>query len=132
MDYWKKIGANETVLKILDEGYTIPFLTNPKCINLMNNRSALENHEFVTEEIKVLLRTGRIIETEKVPFVVNPLSVSFRNEKKRLILDCRHINPHIFKERVKFDDWKVMLQFVEQNGYMFNFDIKQGYYHIEN
>ena len=83
MDYWKKIGANETVLKILDEGYTIPFLTNPKCINLMNNRSALENHEFVTEEIKVLLRTGRIIETEKSPFCRKSfISIFSKREEK--------------------------------------------------
>lgn len=78
-----------------------------------------------------LLHTGRVVETKERPIVVNPLSVSGGKEKRRLILDCRHINPHIFKERFKFDNWKIMLEFVQAGGYMFKFDLKQGYHHVE-
>lgn len=61
---------------------------------------------------------------------MNPLSVSVEENKKRL-LDLRHVNLHIRKEKIKFDDWKVMEDFIEQGGFMFKFDIKQGYHHID-
>ena len=50
---------------------------------------------------------------------------------KRLILDLRHVNKHVYKDKVKFDDWKVMEQYLQQGGYMFKFDIKQGYHHVD-
>ena len=37
-------------------------------------------------------------------YAVNPLSVSVKRKNKRLILDLRAINQHIYKEKVKFED----------------------------
>ena len=105
-------------------------MTEPKGVFLKNNRSALEHKEFVEESILDLLATNRIKEIPKTPFIVNPLSVSVEENKKRL-LDLRHVNLHIRKEKIKFDDWKVMEDFIEQGGFMFKFDIKQGYHHID-
>ena len=77
------------------------------------------------------LATGRIVETKDAPHVINPLSVSTStNGKKRLILDLRHVNKHVYKQSVRFDDWKVLNDFVEKQGFMFKFDIKQGYHHM--
>ena len=36
--------------------------------------------------------------------VLNPLPVSTKG-KKRLILDLRCVNNHLFKHKIKFDDW---------------------------
>jgi hypothetical protein len=39
------------------------------------------------------------------PIVVNPLIVSVSSSnKKRLILDLRHVNLHLWKTSVKFED----------------------------
>ena len=81
--------------------------------------------------IRELLGTGCIWETVQPPRVVNPLSVSARGDKKRLILDLRYVNDHVLKQRIKFDDWRVMEHFLTRDGFMFSFDIKQGYHHIE-
>jgi len=37
----------------------------------------------------------------------------------------------VFKDKIKFDDWKVMKNLISDKGYMFQFDIKQGYHHID-
>ena len=52
---------------------------------------------FVTKAIKELLDTGRIKEVDTPPCVVNPLSVSARNGKDRLILDLRHVKQYVYK-----------------------------------
>ena len=68
------------------------------------------------------------------PTVVNPLSVSVQsNGKKRLILDLRYPNSYIKKSHVKFEDAKSMLELVVNPAqyWMFSFDIKSGYHHID-
>ena len=70
IQYWKDIGANETILQIIQEGYRIPFLENPLGVFLSNNRSARDHKEFVIKAIQELLSTGRVKEVEKPPHVV--------------------------------------------------------------
>ena len=53
--------------------------------------------------------------------VLNPPSVS-RKGKKRLILDLRYVNNHLFKNKIKFDDWNSFPNYLEQ---------KSGYHHVD-
>ena len=66
------------------------------------------------------------------PVVVNPLSVSVQpNGIKKLILDLRYVNHFIKKLRIRYDDWKIASLMFQKNGYMFSFDLKSGYHHVE-
>ena len=72
------------------------------------------------------------METNVPPRVVNPLSVSFQaNGKKRLILDLRYVNKFLRKVHVKYYDWKTALSYFSRGAYMFSFDLKNGYHHVE-
>ena len=54
-----------------------------------------------------LVESGRVVETNVPPRLVNPLSVPVQaNEKKRLILDLRYVNKFLRKMHVKYEDWK--------------------------
>ena len=53
------------------------------------------------------------------------------NGKKRLILDLRYDNRHLQKKRIKYKDWKVAISYFQVGAYMFTFDLKSGYHHIE-
>ena len=65
-------------------------------------------------------------------FVANPLSVSVQPwGKKRLILDLRHVNKPIFKQSVKYKDWKTAMSYFVKDAYMFSFDLKSGYHRID-
>ena len=66
-DHWVTIGANETVLPIVRQGYRIPFLSNPLRAVFNNNRSAIEHEEYVGTAIREFLGTGRIQETVQPP-----------------------------------------------------------------
>ena len=80
-----------------------------------------------------MLKCGSIIVAENLPEVINPLSVSINSSgKKRLILDLRYVNTHAYKEKIKFEDWKCFEHYLEgMEGYLFKFDLKNGYYHID-
>lgn len=53
------------------------------------------------------------------------------NGKKRLILDLRVVNLHLWKEKVKFEDLRTALMFVKENCWMFKFDIHSAYHHVD-
>ena len=84
--FWKEIRTSQFVLDIIKTGYKIPFLKSTKSSFSRNNRSDVENSNFVEEAIADLLNKGCVIE---VPFkVVNLLTVSTNKSGKiRLILD---------------------------------------------
>ncbi|VDI74252.1 Hypothetical predicted protein [Mytilus galloprovincialis] len=82
----------------------LPLKTLPENVLLDNNRSAKENKSFVTDEIEKLLSKGCISEVFVKPKVVNPLTVAGNKSKLRLVLDCRHINPHLYQFRYKYED----------------------------
>ena len=66
------------------------------------------------------------------PDIVNPLSVSVQSSgKKRLILDLRHVNLHVFKRKFRCEDISVALQIFSEGFYLFKFDLKSGYHHVE-
>ena len=61
-----------------------------------------------------MLKCGSIIEAEKAPEVINPLSVSINpSGKKRLILDLRYVNTHVYNDKIKFEDWKCFEYYLE-------------------
>ena len=129
---WEKIGSGKTILDVIKVGYKIPFKTDPISIELNNNRSAREESEFVAGEIQKLVERGCVSRISEKPKVVNPLTVARnRNGKPRLVLDCRHINPHLHKFKFRYEDACTAKEMLKIGDFMFTFDLKSAYHHIE-
>ena len=76
------------ILNTIEFGYKLPLLTIPQPKVFSNNRSALNESDFVQSVILSLLESHCVKEVPVAPEIVNPLSVSVnRSGKKRLILD---------------------------------------------
>ena len=107
-NFWSQnLKANTFILRVTDKGCAIPFIRVPPKVYLYNNTSALTHADIVWEAVQDLLISGSIIEVPSPPHVVLTLHQSlFRilSGKKRLILDLRHVNKHIWKEKFKFED----------------------------
>ena len=132
LDFWRYIEAPNEIIKVIDNGYRIPFINTPAPAIFKNNKSARDHSEFVAEAIQELLTKNLITELDHAPDYVNPLSVSVQNSgKKRLILDLRYINQFVWKQKVCFEDWEIALQFFQKDDYMISFDLKSGYHHID-
>jgi len=132
IDFWVSISAPQWVLSTIRSGYVIPFSVLPTGILLPNNKSARDNSSFVSQAISDLLHLGLIVEVFVPPTVINPLSVSFNSQgSPRLILDLRHVNKCVPKPKFRMEDWKTFLNYVVPDGFMFKFDMKSGYHHVD-
>ena len=131
-DFWKtELKANSFILDVISNGYQIPFIDEPCPILLKNNRSALEHEEFVRNEICSLLQKQCIKEEDEPPFCVNPLTVSVNSsDKKRLVLDLRHVNQFIQPLKIKFESHVHAVSYARKGNVMFKFDLKSGYHHV--
>ena len=115
-------------MSIIENGYRLPFISLPLSVKLRNNKSARIHADFVDQAVRELLNSDRVRIVDEQPFVVNPLSVSVQPcGKKKLILDLRHVN----KQSVKNEDWKIAMSYFVKDAYMFSFDLKRGYHHID-
>ena len=130
--FWEQLGANKFIVNLLKNGYKMPFMSIPTYKNTKNNASALDNESFVFSTLQDLLKSGSVIEVPFEPLVVNPLSVDTRaSGKQRLILDLRHVNQFLEKEYVKYEDWRTFHQLIRPGGFLFKFDLKNGYHHVD-
>ena len=102
----------------------------PLSAEFKNNRSAAKNFNFATKAIEKLLKAGLARETLQKAIIISPLSVPENKDKKRLLL--RYVNKHLMKDRIKYDDWKCFENYLsEDSRWIYNFDIKSGYHHVD-
>lgn len=131
VQFWQNITSSQMVIDTIKNGYSIPMIEQPSPICLANNKSSRDAPEFVRTEINKLIASEAVVETMVRPYCVNPLTVAQRKGKQRLVLDLRHVNECVYKQKIKFDDHDVMVQYFRPEGYMFKFDLKNGYHHLE-
>ena len=120
--FWKNaIRANDTVLNVIQEGYRSPFLETPDTARISNNKSAINNFKFVENSIKEMLATGTVLERDYPRELI----------LCQCLLDLGYVNMHLYKGKIKFDDWKGFENYLQTNeGSLFKFDFKNGYHHI--
>ena len=105
-NFWQNtLEANDFVLETIKEGVKLPFIKTPLKAKFKNNASALDNKEFVDCNLKELIMSKCMIKVESKAHVIRKSSVSTNSSgKKRLILDLRYVNKHLWKQSVKFED----------------------------
>ena len=88
--------VTQYIAEIIEFGFNIPFIKVPSQIFCRNNLSA----NFVENAIRELLDAGCIKESYACPHCVNALTVSVNSSGKgRLILDLRHVNSFVEKQK---------------------------------
>ena len=124
--FWRDIGASPWVMRVIEQGYSLPFTVEPPPAFFTNNQSA-----FVSNEIQRLLETGCIREVERdEAHIVSPLCVAENSEKLRLILDLRYLNSFLSVPKFKYEDVRSIRDLFNKGDFFFKFDIKHGYHHV--
>ena len=81
--HWKNAGASEYFYDVICNRYKLPFRQMPEAAILRNNKSALDNLDFVSSEIGSLLTKQCILEVTYIPRVVNPLTVALSRSGRK-------------------------------------------------
>lgn len=131
--FWRDtIQASDFVLDIIQNGYKILFMESPLPFSIENRSSALRRDSFVREAISELMARGCVREVQEYPQFCNPLHVAVQSSGKlRLILDLSHLNKFVVKKSVKYEDLRTVLQMFSPGMFVFSFDLKSAYHHID-
>jgi hypothetical protein len=46
-------------------------------------------------------------------------------------LDLRYVNKHIYKQKIKFEDWRTAINYFGPGTFFTKFDLKSGYHHLD-
>ena len=131
--FWEEVlEAPLPVREWVAEGYKLPFLSIPPSYCRANQRSALENTSFVSSAIAELLSNRCVKEIDYKPHICSPLSVVANSTGKlRLVLNLRYLNQYLLRDKFKYEDLRIAMQMFEPEDYMFTFDLKAGYHHVD-
>ena len=73
-----------------------------------------------------------ILEVTDQPCICSPLSVVEKSSgKKQLVVNMRHLNQFLQKQRFKYEDLCIAMMLFEEGEFMFTFVLKSGYHHGE-
>ena len=133
LSFWREtVCASEFVLDIIANGYKIPFRITPRPYSIENRSSAARRDRFVREAISELLARGCVREVANYPDFCNPLHVAVLSSGKlRLILDLSHLSSFVVKQSIKCEDLRCVLQMFPSGMFIFCFDLKSAYHHID-
>ena len=131
--FWKEeLHASPVVLSIIDSGYVLPLKSEPTPFYRRNQASAFKNFKFVQQSIEELLASGCVMEVPDAPHICSPMSVVENSVgKKRLVINLRHLNRFLWKQKFKYEDLRVAMLLFEKGDFLFSFDLKSGYHHID-
>ena len=116
IEFWRSLEVSQFILNVISQGYKIPFFQLPTPFAKANNASARANRHFVSQAVNDLLSLDLVEEIFCAPDIVNPLSVSTRSSgKQRLILDLRHVNAFVYKQKFKCEDLSVATQIFDKD-----------------
>ena len=87
---------------------------------------------FATDAIKNLVTNRCVLRVSEKPHICSPLSVvSNSTGKLRLVLNLRYLNQYLHVLTFKYEDLQVAAVLFEADEYLFKFDLKSGYHHVD-
>ena len=133
LSFWEQVlKAPPPVLECIEVGYKLPLLSMPGPYQKPNHKSAQINHDFVSQAISDLEQNRCIRRSETIPVVCSPLSVVVSSAgKKRLVIDLRYLNGYLLKDSFKYEDLRIAMLMFQKGDYLFSFDLKSGYHHVD-
>ena len=131
IDAWKRVGANETVLKWVSEGVPIPLDSRIEPFQLSNHQLDFAQLKFIEKEIERLLICGYIKESENKPRYISPIGcVPKKSGGYRLITDFRRLNSASQTSKFKQEDIRNVAQIIQSCDYLTSVDLKDGFYNL--
>ncbi len=128
---WEKI-ASPTVVSWIKDGISLPFrhaAPEPFCVP--NRYLPPQSRQFITSEIKELLRQDIVEKVTVKPHCISPVHcVPKKTGKFRLIHDLRLLNSYCGPPSFSNEGITEVLQLIKPDDVLVTFDIKSGFHHV--
>jgi len=131
------LKVNSWYDRVTSEGYQPIFKSAPRQYQERNNRSALDNLEFIREKVKEWESDGFISQQAQPSLCVNPLTVVTKVDpesgkiKQRLCLDCsRYVNKLLEHQATNLEDIFTISEMELKDGFCCVFDLENQYFHV--
>ena len=109
----------------------LPLLLPPPTYAGKNQSFAHHSADFVLSVITELLQNRYVQKIPYKPCICSSLSfVSNNTGKLRLVLNLCYLNQFLLKNKFKYEDLWVAMLMLQLEDYMFMFDLKSGYHHV--
>ena len=132
LSFGEELQASSFILQTIESGYVLPLKSEPTSFSRKNQNSALQNYKFVKKYIADLLATGCVEVVAEPLHVCSPLSVVENCAgKRRLVLNLRHVNKFLWKQKFKYEDLRIAMMLFKRGDYLFSFDLKSSYHHVD-
>ena len=131
--FWRDVlQAPPPILDCIENGYRLPLKFIPPTHCQPNHKSTVIHRSFVEEAVENLVNNRCVLRVSKRPHVCSPLSVVCNSVGKlRLVLNLRYLNQYLHVLTFKYEDLRVAALLFDANEYLFKFDLKSGYHHVD-
>ena len=133
---WLKEGAEPWVVEVLQNGYQIPFKTQPPTSeNPIEFPSYLGNQEklkALNKEVQEMLQKGAIepVEHPDSGFYNRLFLVKKASGNWRPVLDVSRLNKFVKKTKFSMETTQSVLLAIQEQDWMISMDMKDAYFHI--
>ena len=129
---WDKIETPFYIKKWLEEGVTIPFISEPPLCEYENYVLNKEQENFVDSKLSEYIYEGYISEVAEKPRCISPLGcVAKKNKEKwRIISDMRMVNKYINVPKCRYEDLSELPNVIRNNDAYASVDLKDGFNNV--
>ena len=133
LSFWEDtLDPAPWIISCIREGYKFPLRSIPDRYRKPNQQSALSHQQFVEQAIQELDENRCVVKVQEIPHICSPLSVVANAQGKlRLVLNLRYLNQFLWTDRFKYEDLRVAMLMFQKGDYLFSFDLKSGYHHVD-
>ena len=133
---WLNLNAHPRVVKVLDEGYLLPFKRKPKLSCrpfLMSSYSNRAKDSILAKTVTELLKKGaieRVSDLHSPGFYSRLFLVPKPNNKWRPVIDLSLLNQHLTVPTFKMETAEVIRASLKTWQWVTSIDIKDAYLHV--
>ena len=116
----------------IENGYRLPLKFIPPSHCQPNPKSTMVHQSFVEDVIKNLVKNRCALRVRERPHICSPLSVVSNSMGKfHLVFNLRYLNQYLHVLPFKYEDLRVPALLFGAKEYLFKFDLKSGYHHVD-
>ena len=132
VEAYKRIGAPDYILDWVQNGVKFKFRRTPNQCFYYNRIHGAKQSHFMDQQVAELVRTNAVKQVNFKPkCVLSMQCVPKKQNKLRLVMDCRPINEDMEVPSFSQEGIKTVAEMIEAEDEMITIDLESGFHHVK-